>query len=935
MKKIALLMSVAILGSACSKTVKEIKTIKNENSNDLIQPKEQSDILALRTLLQSDVPNLALAELLARSISKEHQAELKSLIKDLSPEEASQIISKVQKDNNLVRNNYLFHGQTYGESSKFKSSVLMDEESLRAHPFSAENQLMISTMAYIKNKALNDIIETYNAQAESLANELSLSVAKEIALKHANVAKEIEEAMSTRSYEEVVKIIKDSKPVVEKIDIYFKTSELKENEQYLVILSGIIAGGIYVQIKNHKSFKNLSKEGSKVVSDVKEFHEKAKKLTCLVSTLAKHAESSAKNMKDLGDGISGARQDAVSLYEKIRSNGTGATDIHSRRIVDFLYKRVIKGEVAEPNSVNVSVLSKQISFNDNFKKSMQAASNLANNLNHIVATANGFAQLFKMKPSDKLLKVLDKAQKVNVVLQGMQSAVTGFASGGFLGAIGALSSGPVASLLGGGGSKSSAMLSEIGRKLDVVIENQQKIMSMQIETMKMIKDLALMIDIYHQNEMTALAELRDYALVDLELSKAQLNKDIRSCERMINYQLSSVWKNMDFGREAFNSITNLDLINARFTSSINSLNDIRRFMVSVEEDGLKNCQSGIAEAFGGNSYEENPIRSIFSINSHSNLFAFQRDTYRPLLASLEYFAETSMLDSMPLHLPSKDMEGLKYKIPHINHAKDQASSNENYDMTHLLSAKNLERYLGHLMVLLPVLEVDRDVWQMSYENIIGEYLKNSNSGQNQNVRSQYFLSNALKLTQSAIAQEALLAGEPILHKIHEKYMVDILSDKECDSIEREDVPFTDSISLFCSIRSNKLLMKNLVTYSLYSESQVKPEFFMAYDLAYKTLDKAMLAKLLNSNVSPERLVIVSKENEEQEIILNVKNKLKQDVAIKLPRPDDLKKGKIIYSENMARLIKMHEIILNGLEKVAPIKRADKEDDILKLLLVGI
>ncbi|WP_408096858.1 hypothetical protein ACJVC5_17605 [Peredibacter sp. HCB2-198] len=937
MKKTSIILSTALLVSACSKTVKEVTQVQEKSSQSEVsnktRPEPAKDVSILRELLNSKAPNLALAELLAKSVVKEHREELKAMITELSEEEAEQIIKSLDTSNNTIRENYLYHGQKYYNGKKLESSLILDGQSLKNHPFSLETQLKISTISYLKSKALDNILEAYNKRSEKLAIELAQDIAFEIGSKHPDVARQIENEMNGPK-DKVIEAIRKATPVAKKIDQYFRTSELNENEQYVTLLGGLIAGAIYVQVKDNKGFRNLIAQGQKIARDIKEFEEKAKEFSVLVNTMKHHLEQTKNDYRNLQEGMIGARDDARDLFERIRTNDLGPSDVSSRRIVDFLYKRVIKGEEASPDRSNPSVLSKQVSFNENFQKTLTSASSLTNNLSGIIHTANSFATLFKMRPSKDLANILDKAQKVNAVIQGVQSAVAGFAAGGFIGAMGAISSGPMMSLMGGG-SRDSAMLAEINKKLDIVIKNQQEMMKMQIETMNMLKDLALMVDIYHQQEMAAIAELRDYQLTNLEISKAQLNKDIRSCERMINFQLSSVWKNMDFGRDAFHSINNLEILKLRFTQSITGLHDIRRIVNSVEEDGFKNCQSGIAEAFGSNNYNENPIRSIYASDEQNNLYQFHRETYAPLLSSLEYFSGTSSFDSMPLHLPTREFAGLKFKVPHIDNARTESSSNDIYDLDQLLSVKNLERYLSHLIVLLPLMEVDKNVWLKSYEEIVASYLDASNFGSNQNIRSHFFLTNALKLTQSAIAQEALLAGEPVLHQIHARYIKDIMSDKECAQIKRDDVPATAPETTFlCSVRGNRLLLKNLVMFALHSESEVHEGFMEKYKTAYEASDRVAMAKLLNAGIAMERIEAVkSRDGSSLEFIINVLDKNKSKVAIKLPTPAALKEGKILYSESMSRLLKMQDMIINNLEKVAPVER-NQAEDLLKLLMVG-
>jgi hypothetical protein len=928
-----LLALTALLAvTACSKTVTETKYIPAPSANPVSINPSKSDIDSLRMLLSSKAPNLALAELLSRSVAREHQAEIRRLFADLSPAEANAIISRVETDNKNIRKNYLYRGQVYKDNFDLINSSLINPENFKDHNFSVETQLRNTAFAYIKSKALDEIISTYDKRANELAIELANDIAMDIGQSYKEDARKIEEGVKNSSKEEMIQMISKAKPVVEKIDQYFRSSKLNENEQYVVTITGIIAGSVYMQVKDKESFKRILSEGKRIARDINEFKAKANEFIFLVNTLEGHLTKTGKDFKDLGEGMNGARKDLGDLFKQVKP---GSSDVHSRRIVDFLHGSIISGKKIKPDGTNESIFSKQVSFNDNFNKSVKAAASLTSNLSAILQTTQAMTSLLGIKPSKDLANVLDKAQKVSAVISTVQSAVAGFASGGFIGAMGAIGSGPLMSMMGGGGkSQDSAKLDEISRKLDMVLKNQQIMMKMQVETMNMIKELALMVDEYHQQEMTAIAELRDYSLVTLEMQKATLNKDIRSCEKMIEYQLASVWKSFNFTSGSFYNINNLDFINEKFTTSISGLQDIRRIMTSVEEDGFKKCQAGVAEAFGGNNSEENPIRALFASDENQNLFKFQRETYSPLVTTLEYIADTSDFDSLPLHVPAATYDSLKYKRPYVANAGRAERSNDVYDMNYLISVKNLERYLSHLILLHPLLDLDKSVWQKSYEEIVTTYIENSNTENNQNTRSQYFLNNALKMVQSAIAQESLLAGEPILEKLQDSYIDDVFSATQCDAVKRTDVPEPESISFFCALRNNRLLMKNLL--QLHLNKKLNVEFMDKYRVAIETSNKEAIAKLLDMGLTPDRIEISkNRDGNGNDVSLSVLNVKKEKVSVKLPSLEALKEGKILYSENMPRLLKMQNLIVDGLEKVAPVKRDHKDKDLLKLLLVGV
>jgi hypothetical protein len=57
------------------------------------------------------------------------------------------------------------------------------------------------------------------------------------------------------------------------------------------------------------------------------------------------------------------------------------------------------------------------------------------------------------------------------------------------------------------------------------------------------------------------------------------------------------------------------------------------------------------------------------------------------------------------------------------------------------------------------------------------------------------------------------------------------------------------------------------------------------------------------------------------------------ISVKLPSPKQLQEGKILYSENMPRLLIMQDLILESLEKVTPVDRG-RVEDLLKVLVTS-
>lgn len=931
MKLLSIILSLAVLTTACSKTVKEVHEtnppLESKKSEQLSENK--NSLSQIRLILNSGAPNLALAELLARAASATEKKAIQDIILDLSPEEINKVISQVRSDSKSIHSQYLFHGMNYQANKEFLRNSLLEMDNRVSDILPLEDQIKISVFTYVKNKTLDDIVKTYSNRVDLLSQELAQQIAFEVGTEFPSTAKEIENAVKNGGKESGINAISNAGPVLKKIDKYFNESGLNENEQYTVVGSGLVIGAIYMAVKDSDGFQKLI-DGGKRIEDVKKLIVKAKELNALAYSLKKHFKDSEEHAKLLKEGIEGSRADFREMAEVARSSLGNSSNVHSKRIMNFLYTKVIKGKDIESANTDPSIISKQIRINTNVNKTITAVGNIAGNLSNILDTTEKMMVLFKMKPSKDLQKAIRTAKTIADTVTTVRNVTAGFAAAGPLGAFAALSSSPALSSVLGGGDNNAAEFKMINMKLNMILDNQKKIMEAQIETMKMIKDLALMVDQHHQKEMRALSELRDLSLVNLEINKTLLNKDIRSCERMINFQLSSVWKELDFKMNSFYGINDLKIINSRFQGNIHGLHDIRRIVNSVEANGFEKCQNGIVEAFGGNSVTENPLRSLFSSSEHENLVSFQRNTYHPLLSLLYFFAETTELNSIPLHIPSANYDGLMEKVNYLLSAKTENDGAErHYDLEDLVSTKGLERYLSQLLILHPFLEVDKNVWGKDLKTIVNTYLTNSNSGSNQNIRSYYLLSNALKLVQSAIAQETILAGEPLLLKLHDVYFDLLVSKENCDQVP------LGNLENSCAIRKNKLLMKNLLIFKTsFKLRHHYGDYFNEYEKAYSSGNLEALAKLISLKLDGSRFVSNAFDGLKVHSLI-LKDEEGKDIKIRLPLPASVKNGNLMYSENMDHLLLMQKAIVENLEKIAPMRRNNRDDDLSKIMMMKL
>ena len=314
---------------------------------------------------------------------------------------------------------------------------------------------------------------------------------------------------------------------------------------------------------------------------------------------------------------------------------------------------------------------------------------------------------------------------------------------------------------------------------------------------------------------------------------------------------------------------------------------------------------------------ENPIRAIFSSKEDENAYLFEKEKYQPNLRILKEMTKKDNFSSLPLHFPVSDVDALSSKTPYFDESyRPLTTAKDVYQLGHLISAVTLERYVTGLLILHPVLELDSSTWRKSFKDIVDTFVEQTEFSS----RSNRAIRNALKMTQSAIAQEAIIAGEPILHKLHENYK-DYLTSKECSGEQ-------------CVLRKNKLLMKNLVMYTLREHKKITDDFMNRYERFYQDKDFAQLSELFNSDLTNENF-----EEKAGSIYLKILSDRTNQGSpvpemIRLPTPEDLKLGRILYTENMPRLIYMQSMIINELQKVTPMERVYKDYDLSDLVLIS-
>jgi hypothetical protein len=896
----------SVLLTSCSKNSYLTNNLINSDGSNSKSESLTSSSLTLSKWQQlttnTEKTNYSLANLLANDVAQSDKENVKRFIESqLSNEDAKEILENIENSNIEKRKELLYYNAPWiGDGKLIQNSLMNSEEIVTSESNNFENQLKLSVAFSIQRKTLKSILDIYESDANKAAEEIVPDVIEQISELD---KKEIEVEIANNNKNTALDKIKQAVLKLDQFNQIKKDANITLSQTAELAITGIIAYKIYDQIKDTKTFANIKK----IVQDAKTINEKRKELLVLGNAITSSFENMRAEFKDLKSSTNEINSNTSDIIKTLKKDvSTFSTNDRSiNQQISFMYDKFYKNKDKLSEGENNKYYSDKF---ENISKNINHASNnienMSHNLDNIISSVTSATNLLGIKLGKDAIAVLDTAKKASKVMSVVSSTLKSFTSGGFLGAGSALL-GQSMNLFGGGADQTATMLQEMDKKLDQVIDLQKQTIQLQLDTMKMIKNLAQMVDEYHQDEMKSLYDIRSNLLVNLELSKTELNSDIRKCERLISFQLSKVNSATSSRSQIYDSNI-ISLTQKAFYGSDKSYANLKSIIRSTEFNGFNDCQSGINEAFGTLSISENPILGLYSSTDGSDMKKFQDETYLPLENFLVKNIQDKIgnqrefsTDLIALHLPTKKFEDLHTKFDHLDYPAQSSEQKEVYDLEHFISTTALQRYATSLLILYPLIDVDKETWENGALAVINRFFEditddNQSTSNKHYSRSFYLLNNALYLTRSAIAQEAILSGEPLLKKIYQ-------NQKSLFS-KNDTSPFAKAIS------NNSLLLKNYIAYSILLGDRGVYNF-TNYSKAIKSEDtneikKAILnASGIDGEVSLKDKVATLKLSNQTEIIL--------------PTIDQLNADEIFYSQNMIKLIKLENKIIDALVQVLP------------------
>lgn len=891
-KTLSIGMSMTLFVSACAPQKEIVRDTSNSTPTAVVERAADANLIELwQKLHVSSYRNPGVAELIKSVMSKPTQDQLRS---GTLPADVT-FLKELARSQDTLKRHLILGNVPYS----------FDQQIISGTAMFAADRLAISSERFVKgldqareieiqNRALKTIQDTFENRAEEIARLFAPSVVQKMSPEEINTVTAL-----TGTLEEKARQIL---PILKKYDRILASYEFTPDDQVKLVFWSMVASVIAKEVTEHKSLQHLLKqvqEISKAVTLLKEAH-------ALIQLMNEQRKDALDSLYEMRDAIVGIKNDIDQARKKIDPRLSADGNAKAKRLLsDLVFGRT--KESAEPGP-----FAQPLPISPNVLKLADAAKTASENMRNILKAANDISAKFGLKVDPGLAKALDTATKVAAGVSLAQNVLVGAASGGVIGALGAFaSSGGLGALGLGGGDPMAADIKAIKEQLNHIAEMQQKMMEMQVETMKMIQSLAELIQSYHFEQMYVLREIRKSTEVNTEISRVLANEDLRACHSMLEFILGGSM-NLE------NSVDFLSIPRSLIYAQVNDRKKLEHFIKSTTESNFASCQKGISNAFASSSLEHSPL--IAAMNTQETVLGpYATENFRPLVRLWKRVSFNPA--AFGVHLPSLNATSLASKL---QYARATVSQDAHIDVDRLVSTEALERYISVLLLMGPVTSFDKKDWDIFLQT---NDLPHQDLSWN---RSNRLLRGALIKVQTALAQESLIAGEPLLFDLSQQF-ASLLSQRttHCESFPSGD----EKRDLACAIKGNTLLRKNLLTYILHQ--RLGSSFFdRAYEQALANNDALGMQNLIGREFSG--FVVPLQKDGKTVLGLNWNYESRANSALIDPLPDvkTVREGKIAYSENVTRLLSLQQKLVEAIVEITPtLLSSQTQKDILSILAV--
>lgn len=904
-KTISLITATSLLIGACGKTektiVRETAPAPYQRPDESSKPSDpQMQFTDLQALWGSPYTNPAIYDLIMIDFKNNHASDVKRWNVSLNPEQLASLKADIKQNRTENSIKILVGESRVAPHDSFMAQTAANSLDKMNAEGAFDSRIEVQLAVLGQSDALRRIFDILNRQLERDNKAVTREMVADLEKHNPEAVKQIDELI-TKDVKaragEIAEILKKNDRILAKYDF--------QDDGTKLIIYGLAAGVLANYLKDTGTVKTILKN----VEEVQKLADKVNSVRLSIAALNEYRNELKKNWEDVSSSFKALKED-IAYYKDHGGFDAKNLDVSDRTKAELsrAVGDVMNGKINDEGPKDKQGLfTQEHPLSKNAENFLKSAATAADTLDKTIATVQVIADKLGVKLSPELQNAMNTAAQISQGIQLGSTVIQAYASSGLVGALGAFAGGPATMAVGAAmamqaQAQNEAYFKKILAELSVIKQMQQETMQLQKETMQMIRDLAVMVDEYHKEDLYRMNQIYHQVLANTELSSMILNKDLRSCHAVLSFMLSD--RDTAFKAEKLMvSVNNVDFLKQDIYSRINSLSSIESLLKGSAMSNPENCRMALSNAFSLDADPQSPMFARYYVQNGKSQAEVELTLYKD---SLRWFTanapKNASVEDMALHLPVASLDGVWNKEYYVRTAKEQSTPVNADALSNLISPEALEAYVTSLLTLHTLISVDDSHWTQPDQlklDVWGDYRYPATATK----RSKIWLGNALRRVNLAIAQDALLAGEPMLGRLAGSWAQIVKSVSTCTNLNPQQ-----NMNDFCFVRQNPVMIRNLVTYMIRQHLKDRLDNHTLQDASEQEYQE-LLSRLLV--VAQERIFDVGGEK-----YLALDNTAAHIFKVKLPKLEEVKKGYITYSGNMKSLLKMQRMLSDELAQMS-------------------
>lgn len=905
-KTIANLVTLSLVVSACSpkekviveRIEKELPAKQEASQTQTTVPNKPAGVADEVTfqnvldLTRNSYVNPNLAEVLYQNYFQQHAQNVKSWVSPLNESQLLDLQAQLKKRRDNLSYQMLVANSDVAKNTDFLASTTMNNLSSAEQGGAFANQVEVQLGVMAQSESLRKIFDILNKQMERNSASIARDVVKDLVKRNPQAIKEMDELINVDQQQRALAIVE----MLKKYDRILAKYDFSDDGSKLIVY-GLVAGALANTLKDNSTVQAILQR----TEELRALKQKVDEIRLTVATLDECRRQLKKNWADVSSSFKAVKED-IEYYKDHGGFDAKNLDVSdrtkgelSRAMNDIMEGRFNK----EAPDTMKGIFTEAHPLSDNVKNFLNSAAKTADSFNGIIGSVQVLSQQLGVTLSPELQDALSTASKIAQGVQLGSTIIQAYSAGGMVGALSAFAAGgPVGAALAAGSAmqqqaQNEAYFKAILKELGEIKRMQEETLKLQKETMQMVRDLAIMVDEYHKEDLFQMKQIYHQVVVNTEMTSILMQKDLRSCQLILAYVAQTNPATQD-PYKLLTSIENLDGLRATM-KDIYNVRTIQSLLTGSSEKDLDNCRNAMSDAFAVSADPASPLAARF----HVKELEAQAEIERTLFAgALKYLnsngASGKSLEAMALHLPIAKYDALSAKDYYVY--RDRTVGTEYYErMKNLISPEALESHITALLALHSWISLKNDDLA-SNTNFVEAIVNSSSTVMPQSYsRSMMWLRGASEQIRAAIAQNALLAGEPILNKLAAQWNMIKDRDSECTQIADND-----NYADMCFVRQNPLMMKNVLGY--FMGQYLKNQQRRFSEAEFRKLVPVILGL-------PEGRFLT--ENGNYYLSLSKSKALR----VQIPSYNEVLNGFVNYSESMPRLIRLQRLVADETAKM--------------------